>query len=340
MDASWRRFDDALDHWGEGRALELFVPSLARGGRLQRRLVSTFERAAASPAMARALIDGGVDVRDILSSVAVPTLVLHRTGDLVAPIAGGRWLAEHIPGARFVELQGNDHFPVVGDTAAVLAEIEGFLTGSRHQAARGDRSLATVLFTDIVGSTDRASSLGDSGWRSVIDQHNQLVRAELDRFRGVERKTTGDGFLATFDGPARAIDCARAIVEAVGELGIEVRAGLHTGEVDIVEGDVLGLAVSIAARVESLASRSEVLVSQTVRDLVVGSGYVFEPRGTEVLKGVPGEWRLFAVAPAPAVAVPVSSTRTLSAGDRALMAMNRRAPRLSQRLTAALLRNR
>lgn len=338
----WWQCADMLEHWGEGRSIDVFAPSLARGGRLGRRLAGTYERAAASPAMARALMEaaGEIDVRDLLPSVGVPTLVLHRDDDGVVPVAAGRWLADHIPSARWVELRGEDHFPWMGDSRALTDEIEAFLTGSRHEVGRRDRALATVLFTDIVGSTDKSASLGDHGWRTVIARHDHLVRERLERFRGVERKNLGDGFLATFDGPARAIDCGRAIVEAVRELGIEVRAGLHTGEVDIVNGDVAGIAVSIGARVAALAGPGEVLVSQTVRDLVVGSGFSFTARGTEILKGVPGEWRLYAVAATPATSNAISEERQFSAGDRALLAVGRRAPRLTRRLIATIFRPR
>jgi class 3 adenylate cyclase len=336
---AWRqRGDDVLEHWGEGRSIDWFAPSLATGGRLRRRLLGTFERAAASPGMARAVMEaaGETDVRDLLPSVGAPTLVLHRDRDQAMPIGAGRWLADHIPGARWHELHGEDHIPWVGDSRALTDEIEAFLTGSRHDSGRRDRTLATILFTDIVGSTDRSASLGDQGWRGVVEQHNQLVRAQLERFRGIERKTLGDGFLATFDGPARAIDCARAIVEAVDELGIEIRAGLHTGEIDIVDGDIAGIAVSIGARVAALAGPGEVLVSQTVCDLVVGSGFSFEQHGIEILKGVPGEWRLYAVTPSPAIAVTVSQERPFGASDRAAVAVTRRAPRLTRRVVAAI----
>jgi class 3 adenylate cyclase len=212
------------------------------------------------------------------------------------PVDGGRYLAERISGAKYLELDGIDHFPQVGNTDALLDEIEEFLTGARP-AAELDRVLATVLFTDVVGSTERAATLGDRRWRDLLEQHHAAVRRELGRFRGREVNTAGDGFLTTFDGPARAIRCARAITEAVRPLGLAIRAGLHTGEIELASDDIAGLAVHIAARVAALAGPAEVLVSSTVKDLVAGSGLHFEDRGAHALKGVPGEWRLFAVAP-------------------------------------------
>jgi class 3 adenylate cyclase len=235
-----------------------------------------------------------IDVRAVLPTIAVPTLVLHRRGDRVVNRRAGEWMASQIPGARYVELAGQDHFPWSGDTAAVIDEIEEFLTGERH-VAEPDRVLATVLFTDIVASTERASDLGDSAWREVLDQHDAVVRTVLARHRGREVKSTGDGFLATFDGPARGIRCALELRAELAKLGIEVRAGLHTGEVEMRGDDVGGIAVHIAARVQTAAAPGEVLVSRTVNDLVVGSGIGFDDRGARALKGVPGEWQLFAV---------------------------------------------
>jgi class 3 adenylate cyclase len=206
----------------------------------------------------------------------------------------GQWLAEHIAGARFVDLPGIDHLPWAGDQDAVLDEVEEFLTGARR-APEPDRVLATVMFTDIVGSTGRAAAMGDRRWREVLDAHHAVVRKELDRFRGREVKTLGDGFLATFDGPARAIRCGLSITESVAPLGIQVRVGLHTGECEILGDDVAGIAVHLTERVADLARPGEVLVSSTVRDLVAGSGIRFTDRGTHDLKGMPEEWRLFAV---------------------------------------------
>jgi len=253
-------------------------------------------RFAGTPADARAWfhITMEIDVRDVLPAIRVPTLVLHRSGDRVVPVEAGRYLAEHIPDAKFVELRGDDHYPFAGDGDALLDEVEEFLTGSRR-SREPDRVLATVLFTDIVGSTERAVELGDRRWKELLDDHHRLVRAELERSRGKEVRIAGDGFLATFDGPARAIRAACAIREQVRELGLEIRAGLHTGEIELAETGVEGIAVHIGARIAALAGSGDVLASSTVKDLVVGSGIDFAERGTHVLKGVPGEWHVHAV---------------------------------------------
>jgi class 3 adenylate cyclase len=289
------RFKDAVEHWGEGRSSSIFSPSVA-ADRLRMVVAGRWERMCASPAMARTLRQANqeMDVRGILSAIRVPTLVLHRSGDAI-PIGGARYITEQIPGARFVELPGSDHAPWLGDADAVLGEIESFLTGTRH-GYDPDRILATILFTDIVASTERLAELGDRRWRDLLDDHFRLARRELERHRGREIKTTGDGLLATFDGPARAIRCAGAIRDGVRQLGIEIRAGLHTGEVEVLDQDLGGIAVHTGARVAAEAGPSEVLVSSTVKDLVAGSGIAFEDRGAHALKGVPGEWRLYAVA--------------------------------------------
>jgi len=232
-----------------------------------------------------------VDIRSVLPTVHVPTLVMHRTGDRDANIAEGRYLAERIPGARFLELAGSDHLWFAGDSDAIVGEVEEFLTGMRTKP-EPERLLATVLFTDIVKSTEKASDIGDQQWRELLDKHHALVRREIARFRGREVKTTGDGFLATFDGPARAVRCAMAVVDGVQEYGLELRAGLHSGECEIIGDDVGGIAVHIAARVQALAQSNEVLVSSTVRDLVVGSGLRFKSRGRHALKGISGKWEL------------------------------------------------
>jgi len=282
--------------WGSGIWLDAFAPSIADDPTVVR-WWAHFQRLAASPAMAEAVIRlaAEIDIREVLAVIFVPTLVLHRTGDLLWPVEGARFVADRIPDARLVELPGIDHFPFAGDTDSWLAEVELFLTGELH-APEVDRQLLTVLFTDIVGSTERASELGDRRWRDLLERHDAAVRTELGRHGGREVKTVGDGFLATFSGPARAIGCARAIAASVQSLGLEVRAGLHTGECEVIDDDIAGMAVNIAARVGALASPGEVLASSTVKDLVVGSGIEFEPRGSHSLKGVPGEWNLFAVA--------------------------------------------
>jgi pimeloyl-ACP methyl ester carboxylesterase len=236
------------------------------------------------------------DLRDILPTIAVPTLVLHRSADPVIPIALGRQVASLIPEATLVELEGGDHFAFTGDSDAIVDEIEEFLVGTRS-GAEPDRVLATLLFTDIVDSTRTAAELGDRGWHDLLDEHQALVRRDIERFRGRELATTGDGFLASFDGPARAVRCAQSIVREASDLGLEVRAGVHAGEFDLRGNDARGLSVHIAARVADLAGPGEVLASSTVKDLLAGSGIEFEPRGEHELKGVPDMWRLFAADP-------------------------------------------
>jgi class 3 adenylate cyclase len=280
-------------NWGGEMDISVLAPSADEAFR--RRAVA-YMRRSASPGAAVALLrmNSQIDVRAALPTISAPTLVLHRTGDIDVNVEEGRWIASQIPGAKFVELPGDDHLIWSGDVDGLADEVEGFLTGSRP-APVVDRVLATVLFTDIVGATQRASELGDRRWRELLEQHHQIVRLELDRFRGKEIDTAGDGFLATFDGPARAVSCARAIQQGLAPVGLEVRAGLHTGEVEIAGGKVTGIAVHTGARVASLARGGEVLVSSTVKDLVAGSGLEFEDRGSHELKGVPGEWRLYSV---------------------------------------------
>jgi class 3 adenylate cyclase len=297
MDPEERRkvIEAIPDHWGQGTYADLLAPSLAGDERF-RSWWARLERLGASPGAAMALrrMNGQIDVRSTLSAIRVPTLVLHRTGDLDTSIEEGRYLAAHIPGARFVDLPGADHLPWAGDQDVLLDEVEEFLTGTRP-AAEPDRVLATVLFTDIVASTERAAELGDRRWRDLLFSHHAIVRRELERFRGRQVKTVGDGVLATFDGPARAVRCACAIRDGVRGLGLSLRAGLHTGECELIGDDVGGIAVHIGARVAATARSGEVLVSSTVKDLVVGSGIAFADRGSHRLKGVPGSWRLFAV---------------------------------------------
>jgi pimeloyl-ACP methyl ester carboxylesterase len=275
---------------------EWAAPSLADDERMIAWLAS-YTRRAASPGAAIALerMNNGLDASDILHAIHVPTLVIGRSGDLDFPIEGVRRTADRIPGARFVELPGQDHFFFVGDTEQLRLETEHFLKEIRDDEAELDRVLATVLFTDIVGSTERAAALGDREWGVLRDSHHARIRSNLGRFRGREVNTAGDGFLATFDGPIRAVRCATSAVAAVRDLGIQIRAGLHTGEVELDGSDVGGIAVHIGARVASLAGPSEVLVTSTVKDLVAGAALEFEDRGEHELKGVPGTWRLYRV---------------------------------------------
>jgi class 3 adenylate cyclase/pimeloyl-ACP methyl ester carboxylesterase len=280
---------------GRGQMLDLFAPSLAADERL-RRAWSRYERLATSPGMAIAALRlvYGSDVRTVLPAIRVPTLVVHRAGARVIQAAHGRYLAEHIPGARYVELPGVDNFIWAGDQDATLDEIQHFITGARP-APTPTRVLATLLFTDIVDSTKVAAEMGDRKWRRLLAEHHKLIRGQLDRFDGHHVQTIGDGVVATFDGPARAVRCAAAIRDGVGQLGLVLRAGLHTGEIELQADDIAGLAVHIGARIAALSGAGEILVSSTVKDLVVGSGLEFDDRGTRELKGVPGEWRVFAL---------------------------------------------
>jgi class 3 adenylate cyclase/pimeloyl-ACP methyl ester carboxylesterase len=286
-------FRETLHRWGEGVTLVLLAPSLL--GTDERKWWGRYERGSMSPRSAETLMLANVelDLREVLPVIGVPTLVMHRDGDTI-PFQGGKYVADHIPGSHFIELHGDDHWPWVGDPDEVCDHVEEFLTGQRSERPI-DRVLATVMFTDIVGSTERASQLGDKRWRELLELHEELTRAELERHNGREVNTTGDGFLATFDGPARGIRCARAVAKRTGELGLPIRAGLHTGECEVRNADIGGIAVHIGARVMAQAEPSEVLVSRTVKDLTVGSDIAFEDRGTHELKGVPGEWELFAV---------------------------------------------
>ncbi len=302
--SSWFPTEESLEQflgyidqaWGSGASLPFFAPSVANDPATQQ-WFGRFERLGASPAAVKALMrmNSQIDISAIVPTIRVPTLVIHRTEDVTINVEGGRYLAEHIPGARYIELPGKDHPPWIGDNADEISDaIEEFLTGARPPVTV-DRVLATVLFTDIVGSTEKAAALGDRRWRDLLDTHHATIRRNLARFRGREIKTTGDGILATFDGPARGVRCACAIAEEIRPLGIDVRGGLHTGECEMIGDDVGGIVVHIGARVAALAGAGEVLVSSTVKDLVAGSGLRFGDRGSQSLKGVPGEWRIFAV---------------------------------------------
>jgi class 3 adenylate cyclase/pimeloyl-ACP methyl ester carboxylesterase len=281
--------------WGRGVLLELLGPSVV-GDPNFRQWWAHYQRLGCSPGTVLAIrrMLQRSDVREVLPSIRVPTLVVHRRDNRAVEVGQGSYLAEHIAGSKYVEVPGVDYFPFVGNSDAILDEVEEFLTGVRG-GAKESRVLATVLFTDIVGSTERAAELGDRRWRDLLQTHYELIRHHLAQFRGREVDTAGDGFLATFDGPARAINAAVAIRDANRELGLEIRAGLHTGEIELAGDDIRGIAVHIGARVSAAAGPGEVLASSTVKDLVAGSGIEFQDRGTHELKGVPGEWRLFAV---------------------------------------------
>ncbi len=288
-------FDTMEREWGGPMGIDIWAPSAADDERL-RQWWATYLRLAASPGAAIEVMrmNREIDVRHVLPAIRVPTLILHRSGDRLTSIEQARYMAERIVGARLVELPGDDHLFTVGDTDAILDEIEEFLTGVRH-GPEPNRILATVLFTDIVGSTERAAELGDRRWRDLLESYYGVARRELARHRGRELDTAGDGVLAAFDGPARAVRCATAMTEGVRSLGLALRAGCHTGECEVIGDKLGGLAVHIGARVAAQAGPGEIWVSHTVKDLVAGSGLRFADRGLRVLKGVPGEWRLFAV---------------------------------------------
>jgi class 3 adenylate cyclase len=343
-DPEWMRqiqgVGESIERWGEGETVDWIAPTLAALPG-QRAFWGMFERATMSPGMARIYWEAisRLDVRDVLPAITAPTLVMHHA-DSPIPASQGRLAAELIPGARYVELPGRDHLPGAGDPEAIAGEIEEFLVGTRAGGSP-ERILATVMFTDIVDSTSRAAELGDSSWRDLLERHDALVRSQIARFRGREVKQTGDGFLASFDGPARAIRCACAIEEEAGNAGIEIRAGLHTGECELIGNDLGGLAVHVAARVGALAETGEVLVSGTVRDLVMGSGIEFAERGAQELKGVPGTWPLFAVGSehtrvAAAKTVPlVERPAPPRAVDRAARRVARSAPWLGRGIARA-----
>ena len=292
---AFERFIEAVMHdWGGPVALRLWAPTLADDPDV-RRWWAKLLRTGTSPAGVEALLRlyTEIDARHVLPAITARTLVLHRKHDRMAPFAFGRTIAEAIPGAKLVALDGEDHLVLVNPDQ-IMDEVEEFLTGHRS-APEPDRVLATVMFTDIVDSTAKAAQLGDRHWRELLERHDRLVRREIERYRGRELKTMGDGFLATFDGPARAIRAATSACQTVRSLGLEMRAGLHTGELEVTNGDISGIAVNIGARVGALANPGEVLVSRTVTDLVAGSGIEFHDRGAHQLKGVPGEWQLYAV---------------------------------------------
>jgi class 3 adenylate cyclase len=287
--------DQAVRNWGGPIGIDVRAPSMAKDERF-RHWWARFLRLSVSPAAFATLctMNAQIDIRNVLPAIRVPTLILHSINDQALDIGGSRFLAEQIATAKFVELAGPDHVPWLSDANVVVDEVAKFLTGA-ERAPEVDRVLATVLFTDIVKATERAASWGDRRWHDVLDRHHALIRQQLARFRGREIDTAGDGFLAAFDGPARAVRCAGTISDAVRSLGIEVRAGLHTGECETMGDKLAGIAVHIGSRVAAFAGPGEVLVSSTVRDLVAGSGLSFQDRGVHSLRGVPGKWRLFAV---------------------------------------------
>jgi pimeloyl-ACP methyl ester carboxylesterase len=319
--------------WGSGAALKCVLPSVR-----SIRQLGTLERMSASPGMARATLEAmfGIDVRPILPTITAPTLVIHARDDRCAPVQSGRYLADHIPGARLLEVEGTDHAPWMTDPDRILTGIEEFLTGSHAAPPQAHRALRTVLFTDIVKSTERAAATGDERWRAVLQRFGEITAELAERFGGTVVKSTGDGHLITFDGPTQAIRCAEALCVAAETLGIEIRVGIHTGECELMDIDIGGIAVHIAARILGQAGAGEILVSRTVRDLVVGSGTGFEDRGNVELRGVPGSWQLLAVdrhgarvgsAEAELASMPTPGPRTaMRRSDRAVEVMARRTP--------------
>ncbi len=291
-----QKWIESLDsEWGGSSEIDILAPSRAHDEDF-RDWSARYRRYSVSPSAAIALakMNTYIDIRKVLPTIHVPTLVLHRSGDKDVDIGNGAYLAKNIPNAKFLELPGEDHIPWAGDTDMIADAIEEFLTGVRP-AKTPDRILTTILFTDIVDSTKKANEIGDRRWKTILLRHNDAVRRELTKFRGREVKTTGDGFVATFDGPGRAIRCAWAIAESVKNTGISIRAGLHTGECELIGNDIAGVAVHVAARIAGVANGNEVLVSSTVKDLVSGSGIQFEERGTHSLKGIGEQWNLYSV---------------------------------------------
>jgi len=319
--------------WGSGAAASISAPSV----RLIRQLAMC-ERMSASPGMARASFEAAflIDVRPILPTLTAPTLVIHAREDPAVPVQGGRYLADHIPGARYLEVEGVDHAPFLTEPDKILTEIEEFLTGSHAAPAQAHRALRTVLFTDVVASTQHAAASGDERWRAVLHRFGEITADLTERFGGTVVQSTGDGHLMTFDGPTQAIRCAEALRVEVETLGIEIRAGIHTGECELLDNDIGGIAVHIAARICGQANAGEILVSRTVRDLVVGSGTGFQDRGSVELRGVPGTWQLLAVdrhgpragsPEAELASTPTPGPRTaMRRSDRAVALMARRTP--------------
>jgi pimeloyl-ACP methyl ester carboxylesterase len=323
----------ARSRWGSGAALKTLMPSVP-----SIRQLGVLERMSASPGMARATLEAmfRIDVRPILPTITAPTLVIHAHEDPGPPVQGGRYLADHIPGARWLEVDGTDHVAWFTDPDRILTEIEEFLTGSHAAPSQSHRALRTVLFTDMVASTQHAAATGDERWRAVLQRFGEITAELTNRFGGTVVKSTGDGHLTTFDGPTQAIRCAEALRADAETLGIQIRVGIHTGECELLDNDIAGIAVHIAARILGRASAGDILVSRTVRDLVVGSGTGFEDRGSVELRGVPGSWQLLAVdrhgpragsAEAQLVSMPTPGPRTvMRRSDRALEVIARRTP--------------
>jgi pimeloyl-ACP methyl ester carboxylesterase/class 3 adenylate cyclase len=331
--ARWQRFARAArSEWGTGAALSCLLPSVR-----SMRQLGMLERMSASPGMFRATLEAvfRMDIRPILPTITAPTLVIHARGDVI-PVQGGRYLADHIPGARWLEVDGADHVPWFTEPDKILTGIEEFLTGSRAAPAQSHRALRTVLFTDMVASTERAAAAGDERWRAMLHRFGEITTELTQRFGGTVVKSTGDGHLTTYDGPTQAIRCAEALRADAESLGIQIRAGIHTGECELLDADIGGIAVHIAARICGHAGAGEILVSRTVRDLVVGSGTGFEDRGSVELRGVPGTWQLLAVdrhgaragsAEAELASMPTPGRRTaMRRSDRAVEMIARRAP--------------
>ena len=322
------RFVEAVDQWGSGLTSTIFS-TVRQESAVRRRLAGVFERASTSPGMARALVQSiqEVDVTPILSTIDVPCLVLHRQDDPFAPVDWARALAQGIPEAQLAVVDGTDHMPWFGDSRPLVNAMAEFLTGKRTEGRR-ERRLATVLFTDIANSTSLAASMGDKRWAELLEQHNLLLTDEFGEHRGQIVKNTGDGFLVIFESPAHAIECGQAAAAEVHDLGIELRIGIHTGEIEVMGNqDIGGIAVHIAARVMAAANPGEVFVSSTVRELVVGSGIVFQGRGLHQLKGVPGDWQLFAATDVPdRVEIDLRDHRDLRTGDRVSLYLAKKVP--------------
>lgn len=335
--ARFQEFGRAVrSSWGSGEALRGLLPSIR-----STRQLAMLERMSASPGMARATLESAflIDIRPILPTISAPALVIHAKGDMV-PVQFGRYIADHIPNARMLEVDGNDHVPWLADPDRMTTVIEEFLTGSHGAPSQSQRALRTVLFTDIVASTERAAADGDERWRAILQRFSRITAGTAERFGGKVVKSTGDGHLITFEGPTQAIRCAATLHDDAEKLGIEIRAGIHTGECELLGTDIGGIAVHIAARILALAGASEIVVSSTVRDLVVGSGTHFEDRGSVQLRGVPGTWQILAVdrhgGPAPSRAAQLAAAPT--PGPRATMRRSDRAVAVIAKRTPWILR--